>query len=102
MVNIVNENNFETEVLKSEKKVVVDFNAEWCGPCKMLAPVLEEISEAKTNIKFVSVNVDENQNLASEYNVMSIPCLVIIENGKEVKRFVGLMPRPEIENFIGE
>jgi len=102
MVNIVNENNFETEVLKSEKKVVVDFNAEWCGPCKMLAPVLEEISEAKTDVKFVSVNVDENQNLASEYNVMSIPCLVIIENGKEVKRSVGLMPRLEIERFIGE
>ena len=102
MVNIVNENNFETEVLKSEKKVVVDFNAEWCGPCKMLAPVIEEISEAKTDVKFVSVNVDENQNLASEYNVMSIPCLVIIENGKEVKRSVGLMPRPEIERFIGD
>jgi thioredoxin 1 len=68
----------------------------------MLAPVLEEISEAKTNVKFVSINVDENQNLASEYNVMSIPCLVVFENGKEVKRSVGLMPRPEIENFIGE
>jgi len=102
MVNIVNENNFETEVLKSEKKVVVDFNAEWCGPCKMLAPVLEEISEAKTDVKFASINVDENQNLASEYNVMSIPCLVIIENGKEVKRSVGLMPKSEIEHFIGE
>ena len=98
----INEAEFETEVLKSEKKVVVDFNAEWCGPCKMLAPVLEEISEAKTDVKFVSVNVDENQNLASEYNVMSIPCLVIIENGKEVKRSVGLMPRPEIERFIGD
>jgi thioredoxin 1 len=102
MVKIVNESNFENEVLKSEKKVVVDFNAEWCGPCKMLAPVLEEISEEKTDVKFVSVNVDENQNLASEYNVMSIPCLVIIENGKEIKRSVGLMPRPEIERFIGE
>ena len=102
MVNIVNEKNFETEVLKSDKKVVVDFNAEWCGPCKMLAPVLEEISEEKTNIKFVSINVDENQNLASEYNIMSIPCLVIIESGKEVKRSVGLMPRHEIETFIGE
>ena len=102
MINIVNENNFEAEVLKSEKKVVVDFNAEWCGPCKMLAPVLEEISEAKKDIKFVSVNVDENQNLASEYNVMSIPCLVIIENGKEVKRSVGLMPKSEIEHFIGD
>jgi thioredoxin 1 len=102
MVNIVNEGNFENEVLKSEKKVVVDFNAEWCGPCKMLAPVLDEISESKTDIKFVSINVDENQNLSSEYNVMSIPCLVVFENGKETKRSVGLMPREEIERFIGE
>jgi thioredoxin 1 len=102
MVNIVNEGNFENEVLKSEKKVVVDFNAEWCGPCKMLAPVLDEISESKTDIKFVSINVDENQNLSSKYNVMSIPCLVVFENGKETKRSVGLMPREEIERFIGE
>ena len=102
MVNIVNESNFESEVLKSEKKVVVDFNAEWCGPCKMLAPVLDEISEVKNDVKFVSVNVDENQNLATEYNIMSIPCLVVIENGKETKRSVGLMPREEIERFIGE
>ena len=102
MVNIVNEGNFKNEVLKSEKKVVVDFNAEWCGPCKMLAPVLDEISEFKTDIKFVSINVDENQNLSSEYNVMSIPCLVVFENGKETKRSVGLMPREEIERFIGE
>ena len=102
MVVIVNENNFENEVLKLEKKVLVDFNAEWCGPCKMLAPVLEEMSETNDSVKFVSINVDENQDLASEFNIMSIPCLVLIENGKEVKRSVGVIPKSEIERFIGE
>ena len=102
MVVIVNENNFENEVLKSEKKVLVDFNAEWCGPCKMLAPVLEEMSETNDSVKFVSINVDENQDLASEFNIMSIPCLVLMENGKEVKRSVGVIPKLEIERFIGE
>lgn len=102
MVVIVNENNFENEVLKSEKKVLVDFNAEWCGPCKMLAPVLEEMSETNDSVKFVSINVDENQDLASEFNIMSIPCLVLMENGKEVKRSVGVIPKSEIERFIGE
>ena len=102
MVVIVNENNFENEVLKSDKKVLVDFNAEWCGPCKMLAPVLDEMSESNNSVKFVSINVDENQDLASKYNVMSIPCLVLIENGEETKRSIGVIPKSEIERFIGE
>ena len=82
----VNQNNYESEVLNYDGKLIIDFNAEWCGPCKMLAPVLEEISEEKTNIKFVSINVDMNEELASKFNIMSIPCLVAMENGKEVKR----------------
>lgn len=98
----VNKNNYEEEVLKYNGKVIIDFNAEWCGPCKMLAPVLEEISEEKTNIKFVSVNVDMNEELASSFNVMSIPCVVLMENGKEVKRSIGLVPKVELERFIGE
>ena len=102
MVIIVDENNFENEVLKSDKKVLVDFNAEWCGPCKMLAPVLDEMSESNNSVKFVSINVDENQDLASKYNVMSIPCLVLIENGEEIKRSIGVIPKSEIERFIGE
>lgn len=98
----VNETNFKSEVLDYNGKVLVDFNAEWCGPCKMLAPVLEEIAEANNTIKFVSVNVDANERIAAEYNIMSIPCLVMIENGKEVKRSVGLVPKVELERFIGE
>jgi thioredoxin 1 len=98
----VNKNNYEEEVLNYNGKVIIDFNAEWCGPCKMLAPVLEEISEEKTNIKFVSVNADMNEELASSFNVMSIPCVVLMENGKEVKRSIGLVPKVELERFIGE
>ncbi len=98
----VNETNFKSEVLDYNGKVLVDFNAEWCGPCKMLAPVLEEIAETNNTVKFVSVNVDANERIAAEYNIMSIPCLVMIENGKEVKRSVGLVPKVELERFIGE
>ncbi len=98
----VNQNNYKEEVLDFKGKVIIDFNALWCGPCKMLAPVLEELSEEKKNVKFVSINVDENDSLASEFNVMSIPCLVMIEDGKETKRSVGLVPKIELEKFIGE
>lgn len=93
--------NFEKEVLKSEKKVLVDFNATWCGPCKMMGPVIEELSEEMKNIKFVSVDVDDEDELAETYGVSSIPCLVLFENGKEVSRNVGFMPKDELENVLG-
>lgn len=95
-------NNFKEEVLDSTKKVLVDFNAEWCGPCRMIAPVLEKIAEENDNIKIVSVNVDNNNELAREYNVFSIPCLVVIKDGKEINRSVGLISKKEIEELIGE
>ena len=98
----VNKSNFEEEVIKSEKRVLVDFNADWCGPCKMLRPVLDEIAENNDNIKIVSVNVDFNESLAKEYNVFSIPCLVLIENGKEINRSVGMIPKSDVEKLIGE
>jgi len=98
----VNKSNFEEEVLKSTTKVLVDFYADWCGPCKMLRPVLDEIAESNDNIKIVSINVDVNEKLAREYNVFSIPCLVLIEDGKEIKRSVGMLPKTEVEKFIGE
>ncbi len=93
--------NFEKEVLKSEKKVLVDFNATWCGPCKMMGPVIEELSEEMKNIKFVSVDVDDEDELAETYEVSSIPCLVLFEDGKEVSRNVGFMPKDELENVLG-
>ena len=97
----VNEKNFEEEVLKSKKKVLVDFNADWCGPCRMLRPIIEQLSDNE-DYKFVSINIDDEENLASKYGVMSIPCLVVFENGKEVKRSVGLIPKNEVEKLLGE
>lgn len=98
----VNKSTFEEEVIKSDKKVLVDFNADWCGPCKMLRPVLDQIAEENDNIKIVSINVDFNESLAREYNVFSIPCLVLIEDGKEINRNVGMISKSELEKFIGE
>jgi len=93
----VNVNNFEDEVINYKEKVLVDFNADWCGPCKMLKPILEEIN----NIKVVSVNIDSEEELAEKYNIVSIPCLVLFNNGNEIKRNVGLISKDDIENFIG-
>ena len=97
----VNEKDFEKEVLNSKGTVLVDFNATWCGPCKMLGPIIDELSEEKTDVKFVSVDVDENEELSSEYGVMSIPCVVLFKDGKEIDRNVGFMQREELEEFIG-
>jgi len=98
----INEKNFIEEVIEYNGKVLVDFNADWCGPCKMLKPVLEKISDEDTNNKYVSVNVDENPELAKEYNVFSIPCLVVISSGKEINRSVGMISKSEIEKLMGE
>jgi len=95
-----NINNFEKEVINSDKKVLVDFNASWCGPCRMLAPIVEEISERK-DIKVVSIDVDEEENLAQEYGVSSIPCLVVFKDGKEINRNVGFIQKDEIEDMLG-
>ena len=98
----VGKENFKSEVLDSEKKVLVDFNANWCGPCKMLRPILDKVASENNNVKFVSINIDDEDDLAREYSVMSIPCLVLIENGKEIKRSVGLISKDEVKSFIGE
>lgn len=96
----VNKDNFESEVLKSNTKVLVDFNAEWCGPCKMLKPILEELSE-KVDFKIVSVNVDDQDELAEQYQVSSIPCLVVFQNGTEVNRNVGFITEEDILSLVG-
>ena len=87
---------FENEVLKSDKPVLVDFNADWCGPCQMLKPTIEQLAEERDDIKIVSVNIEENDDLAYDYDVSSIPCLVVFKDGKEAKRSVGLKPKSEI------
>lgn len=93
--------NFEEEVLKADKKVIVDFYADWCGPCQMMSPVIDEIAEEKADIvKVGKVNVDENQELAMEYGVMSIPTIVIINKGEVEKTFVGVRSKSEILEAI--
>lgn len=91
---------FENEVLKSDKPVLVDFNADWCGPCQMLKPTIEQLSDERDDVKFVSVNIDENDDLAYDYNVSSIPCLVLFRDGTEAKRSVGLKPKSEIIKML--
>ena len=93
--------NFEKEVLKSEKPVLVDFYADWCGPCNAMAPVIEELAtELDGKAKVGKINVDENSEIAVEYNVMSIPTLIIFKNGKEEKRLVGLRDKEELLNLF--
>ena len=96
----VNDNTFEQEVLKSNIPVLVDFYADWCGPCKMLSPTVDEVAQENDDIKVVKVNVDESQDTAIKYQVMSIPTLVVIKNGNEVNRSVGVIDKSEILNMI--
>ena len=92
----VTDQNFEQEVLNSDMPVLVDFYADWCGSCKMLSPVVEEIAQENSNIKVIKVNVDESQETAVKYQVMSIPTLVVIKNGNEVTRSVGVVSKSQI------
>ena len=94
------DHKFEEEVLKSDKPVLVDFWATWCGPCKMLSPIVDELSEEVDTVKFVGVDVDQSERLAIKYGISSIPCLVLFKDGEEVKRTVGVQPKPALAAFI--
>lgn len=94
--------HFEEEVLKSDLPVLADFNADWCGPCRMLAPILEQIAEERSDCKVVSINVDDESELAEQFEVSSIPCVVLFKGGKEVARSVGLRPKEALEGLLGE
>ena len=96
----ITDNNFEEEILNTEKTALIDFYADWCGPCKMQSPVIDKIAEEREDIKVGKINVDENQALAEKYGVMSIPTLLIIKNGEILKQFVGLTPKSQIEEYL--
>ena len=101
MVNIFNEENFENEVLNSKGSVIVDFYADWCGPCKMMSPIIDQIAEENIeNLKVGKVNVDDNQELAIKYNVMSIPTIMIFKDGNLAKTFVGVTDKDEIKSIL--
>ena len=93
--------DFEELVLKSEKPVLVDFNATWCGPCRMLKPTLDELAAERPDVSVVGIDVDENMDLAEEYGVFSIPCVVLIKDGVEADRSVGLVPKEALLNMLG-
>ena len=92
----INKNNFSEEVVNSEQKVLLDFWAPWCGPCRMVAPILDEIAKERSDIKVGKVNVDEQPELASQFGVMSIPTLVVMQSGKIVNQAVGVRPKDQI------
>lgn len=92
----VNKNNFNQEVLNSDKPVLMDFWAPWCGPCRMVVPLVEEIAKERSDIKVVKINVDEEPELAMQFGVMSIPTLVVMKNGKIVNQVTGARPKAQI------
>jgi len=96
----INKNNFQNEVLNSEKKVLLDFWAPWCGPCRMVVPIVEEIAAERPDIKVGKINVDEEVELASQFGIMSIPTLVVIENGKIVNQTTGAKPKEAILGML--
>ena len=92
----INKNNFRNEVLDSEKPVLLDFWASWCGPCRMVSPIVDEIAAERGDIKVGKVNVDEERELAGQFGVMSIPTLVVIKGGRVVNQMVGARPKSQI------
>ena len=97
----ITKNNFQEEVIRSEKPVLLDFWASWCGPCRMLSPVVDEVAEERTDVKVGKVNVDEQPELAGQFGVMSIPTLLVFEQGKLVRQAVGARPKAGVLELLG-
>ena len=98
---VITKENFEQEVLQSAKPVLLDFWASWCGPCRMLSPIVDEVAEERTDVKVGKVNVDEQPDLAAQFGVMSIPTLLVFEQGKLVRQAVGARPKAGVLELLG-
>lgn len=96
----INMNNFKEEVLEAKETVLADFWAPWCGPCRMQGPVLEKFAEANPDVKVVKINVDDNQELAMQFKIMSIPSMIVFKNGEEVNCAVGLQSKAALEELV--
>ena|ERR1700730_18051900 len=96
-VNEVTDSNFQVEVIESEQTVLVDFWAPWCGPCRVVAPVLEEMAREREDLKIVKLNVDDNQQTAINFEVLSIPTLIMFRNGQVIKKVIGAYPKKKLE-----
>ena len=96
----ISADSFKKEVLEERKTVLVDFYADWCGPCKMLSPVIASVAKENDDIKVVKINIDQEQDLATEYNIMSIPTLLVFKNGKETNRTIGFVDKSEILDLL--
>ena len=97
----ITKENFEQEVLQSAKPVLLDFWASWCGPCRMLSPIVDEVAEERTDVKVGKVNVDEQPELAGQFGVMSIPTLLVFEQGQLVRQAVGARPKASVLELLG-
>ena len=99
-INEVTDADFQAEVLENDKAVLVDFWAPWCGPCRIIAPSLEEIAGEREDLRIVKLNVDDNQQTAAQFGVMSIPTMILFKNGQAVHQIVGALPKPRIEQQL--
>lgn len=97
----ITKNNFQEEVINSKKPVLLDFWASWCGPCRMVSPIVDEIAEERSDVKVCKVNVEEQRELAAAFKVMSIPTLVVMKEGKIVNRVMGARPKDQILELLG-
>ena len=97
---VITKENFDSEVLKAEGTVLVDFWATWCGPCRMLSPIVDEVASERPDVKVGKINVDEQPELAQQFGIMSIPTLLVFKNGEKVQESVGLIPKEKVEALI--